>query len=149
MTPIDPLHLLLGIRPGLKVSLVNTPKAFVSALGELPTGVDLVDHSPTGLDLIIYFGQRKHELVERLPHLARSMSLTGAIWIFFPTLTYTSPSSVIELLSEDFIRFAALETGLVDNRKLPLFETWSGLRLVWQRKSPSLKKPSETSCFQA
>src|SRR5262249_33291125 len=74
----------------------------------------------------------------RLPALSRAMAVTGGIWICWQR----APAR----LSEDFIRQAALEIGLIDDKRCEIDEAWSGLRLIWkprgraekprQRKSP-------------
>lgn len=141
-------QVLLGVRPGMRISLINAPPSFLNALGELPQSVSVLDSCPTGLDVIFFFSNKKHELVERLPKLAQTMALTGCIWVLFPP-SPGAPSGPNDGLVEDFIRFAALEMGLVDNKRILLDTHWTALRLVWQKKSPKPEKPSHFPTFQA
>lgn len=131
-----PLPSMLGIRPGMTVSVLNAPESFLKKLQPLPDGVSLLDAAKTGLDVTIYFALKKTDLVEKLPRLAQGMAVTGSIWVCFPHAS-ESPTSP----SEDFIRLAALEVGLHDNKKLLLDPEWTGLRLVWKPRAPRPEKP--------
>lgn len=137
---LAPLPSMLGIRPGMRVSLLNAPESFLKKLEPLPQGVELLDSARTGLDVTVYFAQKKVELVERLPKLAQGMAVTGCIWVCFP-----HASELPTAPSEDFIRLAALEIGLHDNKRLLLDPEWTGLRLVWKPRSPRVEKPQPTA----
>jgi hypothetical protein len=135
---LAPLANVLGIRSGSKVSVINPPSGFVQRLNPLPDGVEFLVTARTGLDIILFFTERPEDLVARLPALSRAMAVTGGIWICWQR----APAR----LSEDFIRQAALEIGLIDDKRCEIDEAWSGLRLIWkprgraekprQRKSP-------------
>jgi hypothetical protein len=131
-----PLPSMLGIRPGMRVSVLNASEAFLKKLKPLPEGVELLDSAKTGLDVTVYFAHKKVELVEKLPRLAQGMAVTGSVWVCFP---HASDSPLAP--TEDFIRLAALEIGLHDNKKLLLDPEWTGLRLVWKPRSPRAEKP--------
>ena len=131
-----PLPSMLGIRPGMRVSVQNAPESFHTKLQPLPDGVTLLDVAKTGLDVTVYFALKKTDLIEKLPRLSQGMAVTGSIWVCFPNSTSN------ELVpTEDFIRLAALEIGLHDNKKLMLDPEWTGLRLVWKPRSPRPEKP--------
>jgi hypothetical protein len=127
---------MLGIRPGMRVSLLNAPEEFRKKLEPLPDGVTLMDSAKTGLDVTVYFSKKKTELIEKLPKLAQGMAVTGGIWVCYPNAT-----DDVLAPTEDFIRLAALEMGLHDNKKLMLDAWWSALRLVWKPRSPRPEKP--------
>lgn len=133
---LAPLPSMLGIRPGMRVSIQNAPASFLKKLEPLPQGVELMDTARTGLDVTVYFANKKVELVEKLPKLAQGMAVTGGIWVCFP---HASDSPLAP--SEDFIRLAALEIGLHDTKKLLLDPEWTGLRLAWKPRSPRAEKP--------
>ena len=132
---LAPLTSLLGIRAGMNVSIKNAPKGFLEALLPLPDGAALVDTAKTGLDAIVLFTEKKLEVLELLTRHIPLMSVTGAIWVVFPT--GEAPAAP----SEDFVRLAALELGLEDTRKVFLGPAWVGLKLQWRRGSPRLEKP--------
>ncbi|MBL8952426.1 MAG: DUF3052 domain-containing protein [Myxococcaceae bacterium] len=127
---------LLGIRTGMRISVLNPPEGFLQKLEPLPDGAALIDSSKTGLDLTLYFSTKKTDLVEKLPGLARGMAVTGYIWVIFPAVT---ESSLVP--TEDFVRMLALEVGLADDKKLVPELGWSGLRLAWKPRAPRLDKP--------
>jgi hypothetical protein len=129
------LPVMLGIKSGSKVSVINPPRGFVQQLNPLPDGVEFLITAQTGLDVILFFTQDAHELVQRLPALSRAMALTGGIWVCWP-----SGEGIKTSLSEDFIRQAALDIGLVDNKICIIDSTWTGLRLV-RRPRGRLDKP--------
>ena len=83
MTPyaMASLPSMLGIRAGSKVSVINPPRGFVQRLNPLPDGVEFLITARSGLDVILFFVQDAHELVQRLPALSRAMALTGGIWV--------------------------------------------------------------------
>jgi hypothetical protein len=128
-----PLAAVLGIRSGSKVSIINPPSGFVQRLNPLPDGVEFLITARTGLDMILFFAERPDELVARLPALSRAMAVTGGIWIFFRR------NQKAALLSEDFIRQAGLEIGLVDDKQCELDESWAGLRLIWKPRGRAEK----------
>ncbi|NOK06506.1 MULTISPECIES: DUF3052 family protein [Myxococcus] len=139
MTPyaLASLPAMLGIRAGSKVSVINPPRGFVQKLNPLPDGVEFLITAVTGLDVILFFTEDPQELVQRLPALARAMALTGGIWVCWP-----GGESARRGLSEDFVRHAALDIGLVDNKICIIDATWTGLRLV-RRPRGRLDKPGE------
>jgi len=122
-----PLAIALGIKPGSKVSLINPPPGFASRLNPLPEGVEFLVTAQAGLDVILFFPADAVELVDRLPALARAMAVTGGLWVAFPR----SPAPRHKL-TEEFVRHAALDIGLVDNKLWGVTPECSALRLVWR-----------------
>jgi len=133
---IAPLSSMLGIRGGMHVSIVNPPDGFMQALLPLPEGTALLDAARTGIDLTVFFTQKKTELIERLAGLSHHMSVTGAVWVVFPH-GVEGP----HVPSEDFVRLAALEMGLTDTKKLMLDPAWLGLRLQRKPRAPRPETP--------
>ena len=126
----------LGIRAGSKVSLINPPPGFMQRLNPLPAGVEfLVTGATGGLDVILFFTTDAKELVARLPALTRAMAPKGGIWVCYP-VGGDRPTGI----DEEFIRHAALDIGLVDDKRAHLDALWSGLRLVWKLR-PRPEKP--------
>ncbi|GMU61847.1 MAG: DUF3052 family protein [Myxococcales bacterium] len=133
---LAPLASLLGIRPGMNVSVLNAPAGFLEALLPLPEGAALVDTSKTGLDVQVLFTAKKTELIEKLTQLTRGMAVHGALWICFPPASDNQQAP-----TEDFVRYAALEMGLEDTRKVLLDPAWVGLKLQWRPRAPRAEKP--------
>jgi hypothetical protein len=137
---LAPLPALLGIRPGMRVSVLNAPEGFLEKLSPLPEGVELLDQARTGLDVTIFFTSKKVELVEKLSALTRGMAVTGNLWVCFPH-ALEGP----QVPTEDFVRLAGLEIGLNDNKRLMLDPVWTGLRLVWRPRPARPEKPQATA----
>ena len=138
MSTHSALCTLLGVRSGSKVCLLNPPGAFAHKLNPLPDGVEFLITAQTGLDVILFFTDDKLELVERLPALSRALAVTGGLWV-----CWSKKEPERGALSEDFIRLAALDIGLVDNKRGALDERWSALRLVWRPRGPRPERPTE------
>jgi hypothetical protein len=64
------------------------------------------------------------------------MAVTGGLWVAFPR-----PPGPRERLTEDFVRQAALDIGLVDNKLWSVTPDHSALRLVW-RPRPRPERPN-------
>ena len=131
-----PMNVMLGIRPGMRLSVLHPPEGFMQMLEPLPAGVSLIDDARTGLDVTIFFTAKKTDLIEKLPGLARGMAVTGRIWVCFP-----HGSDDVLAPTEDFVRLAALEMGLNDDKKLVVDPAWNGLRLAWKPRAPRPEKP--------
>lgn len=120
------LSLVLGIKSGCKVSVINPPPGFVSKLNPLPDGVEFLITAVTGLDIILFFTRDRSEIVARLPALSRAMATRGRIWVCWPDGDKACK------ITEDFVRLAALDIGLIDDKHVDLDGTWRGLRLAWK-----------------
>lgn len=127
-----PLPKKLGIKPGQRIAFVHAPAAFAEALGELPAELSVSDAAEegAGLDLVVFFTASLDELRARLGGLARAIAPAGMVWIAWPRKT----SGVRTDVTEDGVRAAALEGGLVDVKVCAIDATWSGLKLVYRVK---------------
>jgi hypothetical protein len=132
------LSVTLGIRPGAKVSVVNPPPGFVARLNPLPDGVEFLVTAQSGLDLVLFFVRTAGELVGRLPALARSLALPGRLWVCW--------ENGKGLVDEEMVRHAALDIGLVDDKRASIDGDWVGLRLIRQSRPrparPGDRRPS-------
>ncbi len=124
-----PLVTKLGIKPDSRVCFVDPPDSFEETLDGLPPGVEL---SASGrgrhrkLDVIVWFTKSRSQLFKRFLKIAKLLSPAGGLWVAWPKKASGVPTD----LTEDIIRAAGLEAGLVDNKVCAIDETWSGLRLV-------------------
>ena len=128
--PLASLSAVLGIRAGSKVSMINPPAGFAHLLNPLPQGVEFLVTARSGLDLILFFTDDPKDLVQRLPALSRAMAVNGGIWVCWPR-----PERAKGPISEEFIRQAGLDVGLVDDKRCEIDDCWSGLRLIWKPRS--------------
>lgn len=124
----------LGIRAGARIAVVEPPPGLLQALEPLPEAVDLLSEAETGLDVILFFTHEARHLVSRMPALIRAMALAGRLWVAW------RPGAAPPL-DEVFVRQAALEHGLVDDRRAEVLPGWTGLRLRW-RSRPRVERPA-------
>jgi hypothetical protein len=124
-----PLITKLGIKQSSRVCFVDPPESFEETLGGLPPGVEF---SASGrgrnrkLDVIVWFTKSRSQLTNRFAKMTKLLSPAGGLWVAWPKRGSGVPTD----LTEDIIRAAGLEAGLVDNKVCAIDEIWSGLRLV-------------------
>ena len=120
-----PLVKKLGIKPESTVVLVDAPRGFQKALGEMSAGVvirrKLIRHN----DIIIWFVKARKVLEKRIGTVA-SFVARGALWIVWPKKT----SRISSDLSQKHVRAIGLSAGLVDYKVCAIDETWSGLKFA-------------------
>jgi hypothetical protein len=117
----------LGLRPGLRLGLVNRPADW--DLAEPPDG--LADAGTGPADVLIAFFTASAGLAAELPSLARRVYPDGAVWTAWPRRAAGHRSDI----TDNVIREIALPLGLVDVKVAAIDEDWSGLRLVWRAKN--------------
>ena len=124
-----PLPKKLGIKPGHRVVLIDTPADFEAELVPLPEGVRL-RASPEGepADVILAFFMASVSLSRSFIPLARSITPAGGLWIAWPK----KASGVVSDLTDNVVRDIGLKAGLVDNKGCAVTEVWSGLRFVYR-----------------
>lgn len=126
-----PLPKKLGIQAGHTVALVGAPDGFPATLGELPEGVK-VGRGPGGeADVILWFTRSLGELKAGLQQMAAQVG-ERRLWILWPK----KASGVVSDLSQNEVRQAGLEAGLVDFKICSVDAVWSGLCFT-RRKSRS------------
>ena len=126
-----PLVKKLGIRPGNRVGVLGDPGHLAGLLGPLPRGAKLVRNPRAPCPVLVAFVPNARRFRQVFPRLLHRLPRDGALWIAW--LKKSSPRHVD--LTEDMIRAAALEVGLVDNKVCAVDQDWSGLRLVVRREN--------------
>jgi hypothetical protein len=121
-----PLAKKLGIKPGLRITTVNTPENYWQLIGSLPPSVVLEQKPTRDLDLVHLFVTSKRELTRQLPTVLGCIKSNGVIWVSWPK----KAARVATDLTEDVIRNQILPLGLVDTKVCAVDDTWSGLKLV-------------------
>jgi hypothetical protein len=127
-----PLVKKLGIKPGMKVSILNAPEEFWKELGDTPE-VTPIAKPATGMDFILYFADSVKEYERHFPKLAATLASNGMLWIGWPK----KASKIITDLSENVIRDFGLKNGLVDVKVCAITQKWSGLKFVIRLKDRS------------
>jgi hypothetical protein len=123
-----PLPQKLGIKPNHRVALVDAPRGFLSTLGKLPPGVEIVDAIDGGapFDVIVFFVVKQAHLQKQFAKMAKRLDPSGGFWVSWPKRASGVSTDVLE----NTVRDVALAAGLVDNKVCAIDETWSGLRCV-------------------
>ncbi|HLY54236.1 MAG TPA: hypothetical protein VKS60_01685 [Stellaceae bacterium] len=125
-----PLAAKLGLKPGMRIAVIEPPRAYEEVLGASPAGV-MID-SPRGggpYDLVHLFVRDAAGLDARLPAALGLVAPGGALWISWPK----KASALFRDLTEDAIRAAVLPTGFVDVKVAAVDEEWSGLKFLRRR----------------
>ena len=126
-----PLLNKLGIKPGMKILLVNPPADYYSLL---ETNISDQSCRKNEIpDLVHLFVKNNKEFVLEMkklgPVLKKNTSIT--IWVSWYKKTAKIPTDI----TEDVIRNYALKNGLVDVKVCAVSGIWSGLKLVVPVKS--------------
>jgi hypothetical protein len=121
-----PLPKKLGIKPGLRVSLVDMPADVRAELKDSLQQCKIVRGSLLGkIDFIISFAESKEDL-EDLDSISTWLAPAGMLWICWPKKS----SEVATDVDESVVRKIGLATGLVDVKVCSVTEFWSGLKFV-------------------
>jgi hypothetical protein len=126
-----PLPQKLGIKPGHRILILDSPGEFLTALDELPAGVR-ISRKPgkTPSDVIVWFVTSKAPLEKRFVEVKNHLEPNGGLWVAWPK----KASGVLTDVTEDIVRAIAIAAGLVDNKVCAIDDTWSGLRCVVRLK---------------
>lgn len=132
MTPAGysgtPLWKKLGLKPGMRVSVLHADRGWNIPLDGAPE-VEWTDSGPSGLILAFY--REAAAFLAELDELGQRIRPDGMVWAAWPR---TATGHVSDI-TENLIRDAALERGLVDVKVAAVDEDWSGLKLVWRREN--------------
>ena len=119
-----PLVKKLGIKPGMTVAVIGSPRGFRDELVGLPDDVRLTMTTSKPADLVIWFVADRKTLHAGLALALRTM--TTGLWIAWPKKTSTLASDV----SENDVRDTGLANGIVDYKVCAINATWSGLKFA-------------------
>jgi hypothetical protein len=121
-----PLLKKLGIKPEMKVMLLNQPDDYYSLL---ETDIcDQLSRKKETPDFIHLFVKTEKEFISEMKKLKPiyKKNTAVAIWVSW----YKKAAKIPTDITEDTIRNYALQNNLVDVKVCALSEIWSGLKLV-------------------
>ena len=124
-----PLIKKLGIKEGMKISIIGAEKDFWDNIDEMPE-VDLKEKPVKGMDFILYFTDSKKEYEKNFPKLSKMLVSNGMLWIGWPKKASKTSTDMTEHIVRDF----GLACGLVDIKGCAITEKWSGLKFVIRLK---------------
>lgn len=115
------------MKEGARVRVIDPPRGYRALLGPLPRGVRWSRNAGRGpYDFVHWFTRTAAGMPKRLRELRGQIEPNGMIWVSWPKRA----SKVETDVTEDVVRDAALDVGLVDVKVCAVDGTWSGLKLV-------------------
>lgn len=121
-----PLIKKLGIKPSMKVLLVNQPGNYYELL-EADISKQLIKKNETP-DFIHLFAVNEKEFIQSMMKLKSLIKMNTAVFIWISW--YKKSAKIPTDITEDTIRNYALKNDLVDVKVCAVSEIWSGLKLV-------------------
>lgn len=117
----------LGIKPAMRILLVNQPEHYLSLLGDFPQGVIQDKHrNPGSIDWIHGFFHNQQELLQLIPTLRTLLKPSGQVWCSWQKQS----SGLVTDLSREDVRRLVLTFDLVDIKVCSVDDTWSALKFV-------------------
>ena len=121
-----PLFKKLGIKPGMKVLLINAPGNYFEMI-DTDISKQLVAGNETPGLIHLFAANNTVFIKEMKKVLALCKKNTSlVVWVSW----YKKSSGILTDLSEDMIRDFALQHNLVDIKVCAVSNEWSGLKLV-------------------
>jgi hypothetical protein len=124
-----PLWQKLGLKPGLRILVLDCPTDYAELTGLGVDSLDLVGRRAQ-FDLVHAFTVKSKQLTDRVRTLSKRLPANGVMWISWPKKSSGVPTDI----TGDTIRHVALPLGLVDIKVCAIDATWSGLKLVWRKE---------------
>jgi hypothetical protein len=125
-----PLPKKLGIKPQLRVALIDLPPEVGAELDEALGGCRKVNDGKEPLDFALVCVKTQSELKKHFAHLKKQLAPAGMLWVSWPKKS----SGVASDLDENLVRQIGLKAGLVDVKVCAVSEVWSGLKFVIRLK---------------
>ncbi|MGA8988332.1 DUF3052 family protein [Aeromicrobium sp.] len=116
----------LDIRPGVRLVVMDADSKW--SFAEPLVDVELVPPGPTDVALVFV---RSVALLDSLVEWSEWIFPAGSLWIAWPRRAAGHVSDI----TENAIRDAALEIGLVDVKVAAIDQDWSGLKLLWRKEN--------------
>jgi hypothetical protein len=123
-----PLVKKLGLRPGMRLQVIDAPLEYAALVEDLPAELQWVEDEETGLDFIHLFTINQAELDEIMPRLVPRLAKSGVFWVSWPKKS----SGLASDIDENIIRETGLGNGMVDVKVCAINDQWSGLKFVFR-----------------
>ena len=107
-----PLGKKLGLKPGMRVILLNPPSGYEALVAPVPPGVTFRRRLSAGIDMVHIFATGKRRLSEALRAVLPKLKPDGMIWVSWPKRS----AGLATDITEDTVREIALPLGLVESR---------------------------------
>ena len=121
-----PLIQKLGVKPGMKVSVINKPDDYYSLLEtDISDQFCIKPEIPDFIHLFVKSIKEFETEMKKLKSIYKKNS-TIVIWVSW----YKKAAKIPTDITEDIIRNYALKNDLVDVKVCAVSDIWSGLKLV-------------------
>jgi glutaredoxin len=122
-----PLAKKLGIVPGVRFALVDSPRGFLRTLDPPEAAVHSrsVTHE---CDIVVLFARDSAKLSAGLKTQRNLLNPKASLWLAWPKRT----SPLASDLSDEVVRQMGLRAGLVDVKVCAINEDWSGLKFMFR-----------------
>ena len=121
-----PLLKKLGIKPGMKILLMNEPPEYFDLLdANISDQLCTINEIPDLVHLFVIKNKLFETEIKKLQSLCKKNPAV-AIWVSW----YKKSAKIPTDITEDTIRNYALKNNLVDVKVCAVSDIWSGLKLV-------------------
>lgn len=124
-----PLARKLGLRPGLRVCLLQEPERFRDLLDDAAE-LDIATTLEGRFDYLQFFTDSRAELEARFATLAGHVAEGGMLWVSWPKQS----SPLAGDLTENGVRAIGLRTEFVDVKVCAVDRDWSALKFLRRRR---------------
>ncbi len=125
-----PLWKKLGLKPGLRLCVVNAPADYDALIAGAPEPMERATRPGASVGLVHLFAEQRAELSRQLPRLREQLAPEAVLWVSWPKKASKRSTDI----TEDVIRELALPIGWVDVKVCAVDAVWSGLKLVVRKE---------------
>lgn len=109
----------LGVKPGMSLGVVHPPRDYLSALGEMPEAVEIIEDPESAQDVTVWFVYDLDSFLDELSCM-RAMADKTKLWIAWRKGAKNG-------VTQNSVRESAREFGLVDYKICAIDGHWSGM----------------------
>ncbi len=126
-----PLAKKLGIKPGFKVQVFNSPKPYLEFFHDFPQDVVLIHSSQKmKVDFIHIFATTQKQLESSFKVAKLNLNMNGILWVSWPKKAAKIPTEIDKF---DVMKTGQAQ-GLVDTKVAAIDEQWSGHKFMYRIK---------------
>lgn len=125
-----PLWKKLGLKPGLRLCVLNAPADYDAWIAGAPQPPERVAQPGAAVDIVHLFVEQQAGLSRQLLRLREQLAPDAVLWVSWPKKASKRPTDI----TEDVIRELALPIGWVDVKVCAVDAVWSGLKLVVRKE---------------
>src|SRR5262249_23270840 len=120
----------LGVKPGHRVYIGNSPEGYLKTLGPLPEKAILTKSLKGTCDFIQFFSKERAELESEFPRVMKSPAVDVDLWSVVPKGASKLKTSLNVIVAREI----GLKNGVLDVKVSAVDDVWSGLKFVFRLK---------------